>query len=441
MSGILKNLKFKVAIPVLILLGVMVAVGYTSVSYLSRMQGLNDALTERFHEIDRVRHMEFQTMEIMHLLLNAEVDAANGIGDHHHIHNDMPKVEEAYQERMVALRQLAGDLHKMDEVIVPAERELLTEIHKSLDGLDEAIQQFFRPDQTQKSSMRMHEVSHHHLEPMLQRFSNWHAQELAQVDGINRESEVVIESFRNGLILYSALSILTLALAFVYYHMSLTRRILSIRNGTQALTRGDFGFHINVHGDDELNTVASDINKMAEDLADYRNRLATLARTDELTGLANRRALDEILYKELARAQRRGRKVAIMMVDLDRFKNINDTWGHEVGDQALIHTAVWLESEVRQDELVFRLGGEEFVVFLPEVEPGDALIAAERIRKRIEDSSFMTDGQVISFTTSIGIAESGANGYDLRKMMNYADRALYAAKREGRNRCIVYESL
>jgi diguanylate cyclase (GGDEF)-like protein len=167
-----------------------------------------------------------------------------------------------------------------------------------------------------------------------------------------------------------------------------------------------------------------------------RRRLAEavqLARTDGLTGLANRQDL-EIFLKRLAAASARSEHpFAVALVDLDHFKAINDDFGHQAGDATLRGVARALLSELREADHVGRLGGEEFLLILPDTGPHEALGVAERIRERIAAMPRRVDRQV---TASVGVASMPGDAAGLDELMAAADRALYAAKRAGRDQVV-----
>jgi diguanylate cyclase (GGDEF)-like protein len=162
-----------------------------------------------------------------------------------------------------------------------------------------------------------------------------------------------------------------------------------------------------------------------------------LARLDGLTEIANRRYFLERLEAELARAERYKSSVALLLLDLDHFKRINDRFGHQIGDVALRHVAALLTSDVlRRIDVVGRYGGEEFAVMLPETELEGAMIVAERVRAALEARTIpLEDGQVVGLTASIGLAVFPTPGVSsLDALVRRADDALYRAKDNGRNR-------
>lgn len=159
------------------------------------------------------------------------------------------------------------------------------------------------------------------------------------------------------------------------------------------------------------------------------------ARTDSLTGLINRRAFFDSSAGLWAIAERHDRPLSIAMLDIDNFKSVNDRYGHDVGDRALAHVAHLLAEGYRACDLVARLGGEEFIVLLPETSLDDAFRLCERIRGLIEGHPMHIDGHVIPLTTSVGVATRKAHP-TLKVLISEADQELYRAKARGRNRVV-----
>ncbi len=170
---------------------------------------------------------------------------------------------------------------------------------------------------------------------------------------------------------------------------------------------------------------------------DTAREMHTLAHTDALTGLANRRAAQEVLGREVARADRYDREVGVLMLDLDRFKVLNDSYGHPVGDRVLVALAERLRAHVRASDLVARWGGEEFVVVAPETATAQARKLGEQLRAQVAKDAFL-DGHRV--TISVGVA-SFRPGDDVETLVSRADAALYRAKEAGRNRVAVVEDL
>lgn len=160
-------------------------------------------------------------------------------------------------------------------------------------------------------------------------------------------------------------------------------------------------------------------------------RIRELMLTDPLTGLANRRRLNESLEQGIGRSHRHGRPLSILMADIDHFKRVNDTYGHDVGDEVIKMMANCLRTGIRTNDLAARFGGEEFIVLLEECALDDAHELAERIRKSISDQVIPSMGKPI--TASFGVAELGPEETAL-SLLKRVDQALYASKEHGRNR-------
>ena len=176
---------------------------------------------------------------------------------------------------------------------------------------------------------------------------------------------------------------------------------------------------------------------LQEDITDqkaYQATLERLATTDHLTGLLNRRAFLEATEREIRRAHRYGQSLSLLMLDVDHFKNINDTHGHPAGDEVLRRIAAACRDMLRDEDLTGRLGGEEFAVTLVQAPLGAAIAVAERLRKTIGDLVIEHDGKTLKATVSIGVVEYGIRASTLSSLVSQADELLYAAKHAGRNR-------
>ena len=165
----------------------------------------------------------------------------------------------------------------------------------------------------------------------------------------------------------------------------------------------------------------------------HSDNLARLLTTDHLTGVTNRAHFFEIAESEVARAQRHDRALSLVMVDADHFKRINDTAGHQAGDDVLKRIADEAKALLRSSDTVARLGGEEFVLMLPSTTTGEAMVVAERLRVAVERARIDTAVGQRKATISLGVASLGDANPTLQDLLAAADRALYDAKRAGRN--------
>lgn len=168
------------------------------------------------------------------------------------------------------------------------------------------------------------------------------------------------------------------------------------------------------------------------------------ARTDYLTGIFNRRAIEDLSARAISAARRHGTPLAIMIIDVDHFKQVNDEHGHECGDNALIEVVRRIREIVRNEDLVGRQGGEEFVVVMPDVGLASAKVAAERLRQSFSDhATLIHDGDrtvELPLTLSVGVAGLELGDQQFSHLLRRADRAMYAAKSLGRNRVTVVDS-
>lgn len=175
-----------------------------------------------------------------------------------------------------------------------------------------------------------------------------------------------------------------------------------------------------------------------EELQRANEQLALLANTDALTGLSNRRLFLQRLGEEAARARRHRQPLAVLMLDLDFFKRINDTFGHSVGDQVLVAAAGAINAVKRETDIVGRIGGEEFGLILPATDLEGARVMAERLRSSIGSQRHLTDdGREFGVTASLGVASFASGVRDESELLNLADAALYYAKELGRDRVCV----
>jgi two-component system, cell cycle response regulator len=206
----------------------------------------------------------------------------------------------------------------------------------------------------------------------------------------------------------------------------------------QALEAGANDFLRKPVDDIELVTRARNLLELRArqiDLAAANQQLYFLATTDQLTNLKNRRYYIEQLGLEVERSCRYGRECSVAILDADKFKSINDTYGHDIGDKVLQALSKMLLDELRNVDLVGRIGGEEFAILFPETGKAAAMDVCQRLLARIRGARVMAEGKEINFTASIGISEVAVAGDEADAVLKRADQALYQAKQLGRDRC------
>lgn len=242
-------------------------------------------------------------------------------------------------------------------------------------------------------------------------------------------------------LLYQVSKWLLISLLFLFVLVYfLARHIVSpivrLKRSVQQVASGDLKVHADVSSDDEVGQLALAFNSMTEALARSERELKRLATTDALTGLMNRRALTAEAVKERRRANRDGTKIAVVMLDLDHFKQVNDRYGHSSGDIVLQRFSTMLKRQLRITDSVSRIGGEEFVVFLPNTD----LLSAHRLMEKILADVTghpieLCDGATLKVSFSGGVIE-WRSGDGFGHALTQADSQMYKAKERGRN-CIV----
>jgi len=254
-----------------------------------------------------------------------------------------------------------------------------------------------------------------------------------------------------------------------FFDRLLVRRVDTILTALHAITGGDYGRPLALAGNDELAEIGRTIDGMRARIQDrerelaeardtleirvaertrdlekeietrkaYELRLHEMATHDALTSLWNRRAFDESAREEIGRAARYGRPLALMMLDVDHFKRVNDTHGHAAGDEVLQAVSAVLNSHGRAHDMVARVGGEEFAIIMPETELANALRVAERVRAAVEDQHILTKAGDIRVTLSAGVCAWSSDLATASAFLAAADAALYQAMKDGRNRVCV----
>lgn len=189
-----------------------------------------------------------------------------------------------------------------------------------------------------------------------------------------------------------------------------------------------------------LQAANTQLKARVEEVETLQQQVQEQAIRDPLTGVYNRRFLSEVLEREFARAKRKGSHLAILIMDLDFFKNINDQFGHRAGDLALQKIAGTLTEKIRQSDILCRYGGEEFVILMPEIDPITAIQRAEALRGAIEALTVSSPKGVFRMTASLGLAVYPDFARNADDLLHAADDALYVAKRNGKNKVVAFDS-
>lgn len=193
-------------------------------------------------------------------------------------------------------------------------------------------------------------------------------------------------------------------------------------------------------GEQALQAANDALVQQLEEINTLQAQLKEQANRDPLTGLYNRRYLDSTLERELARCKREGQPLSLLLLDIDHFKQINDTYGHQAGDEVLKNLADMLSHQARAADVACRFGGEEFLMLLPNMPPAIALERAEQWRAAFAENTMAFGEFRMQSTLSIGIACYPGHGTSPEELVRCADQALYRAKSEGRNRVLMHDS-
>lgn len=236
--------------------------------------------------------------------------------------------------------------------------------------------------------------------------------------------------------LWALVPALTVAcLVALFLSVQLGRPLRSLRSAVTAIAFGDLGHRVEVGGDDEIADLGRAFNAMAERVASAQETLRRAAVRDSLTGLLNHREFYRRMTDEIARCERGGLPLAVMMIDVDYFKTINDTYGHLRGDAVLREVASAITACVREGDVVARYAGDEFAVILPGTAEREALAVAERLRACVRRVVATVDLPAEEeLTLSIGIATRWPGEHTATRTVELADSALYRAKQGGRDR-------
>lgn len=242
-------------------------------------------------------------------------------------------------------------------------------------------------------------------------------------------------------------------LAYLFGH-ALVRPVRRLSEEAARVAGGNLDVDIPVTGFSEVSYLTQVFNHMVSSLRYGREKLSDankalletnkelhqLSITDGLTGLLNRKHILELLDREISRSRRYGHPVSVLMLDIDHFKNINDTYGHQTGDIVMRRLADLFCETVRENDLVGRYGGEEFLILLPDSATQSGVQTAQRIRKRVQDLKIDASGENVSVTVSIGISSFPQYGQNADAVICAADAALYQAKSNGRNQVVISET-
>jgi diguanylate cyclase (GGDEF)-like protein len=247
-----------------------------------------------------------------------------------------------------------------------------------------------------------------------------------------------ISALKNELYAISIFSLLVITgLMWWLMHRHLKPLVIATGQLRKMVFEGAPLHELTIERNDEIGDLFHSFNKLQSEVKSSHEALESQARKDFLTGLSNRRDFMDLAEAALMRSERYDRPLSVFMLDIDHFKKINDTYGHQVGDEVLRHLSGIMQKALREVDIIGRIGGEEFAVLLPETTLDNATKVAERLRQKISLYAIpLTSGLPLHFSVSIGVAVLSSKGLNIDTLLNFADEALYEAKRERNKVCV-----
>lgn len=351
-----------------------------------------------------------------------------------HIAWGNPGEAQAFEQRVQEVEEVFADVLAM-ESMGSEQRELILAARRHWqDGVAVGRSMFTMPSGDTAALQEAEQSFMGHISACVASLYEAHNVRIADT---TREKEAAIE-WHGMVLVIAAISIIAAGIAFVFAVLILLRHIIRplkiLRDGIQRIGAGDLSSRIALKVDNELGELADGINRMAARLARDQVELEQLATRDCLTDLYNRREFDRLLFEEMHRAARYRHPLSMLLIDVDRFKEINDTLGHRAGDHALRRVAGVIRDISRKGDIVARYGGDEIAALLPETPAEDAVVLAERIRRLVSQQYVEAgNGTRLGLTLSIGVASTSQEIASGEKLVDAADTALYAAKTDGRN--------
>ena len=452
------SIKTKVFFPVLLLSLMMGGLVLAAWYALNETTRLNSSLASRFHEIEEVRQIETLFSELVYPHLDyittyspESRDAAHEIlREIDHIVNElnnMAVVNEEEREIAELITAQTKEIEKLSEQIlhggtVQESHELHSQDEHN--GHQQSINQasndeYKNHNEHSRDMALINKIAKVHIAKVSEALADWHANEAKQVDAMANETRDQLERFNDWMMIFAIAVLLMFIFSLWLNNRVLIRPVVSLIRSTNLFAAGDLKQQAKVYAEDELGNLTRDINKMASSLDGLYTQMATLAKTDQLTGLMNRHGFEEIQAREMSSAKRYDSPLSLAIFDIDNFKKVNDDYGHDVGDEVIRAVANACTQVFRDCDYCFRYGGEEFVVLMPRTDIKSAMGAVERLRKAVEAMRVeASGGRELSVTVSVGIAAYQKDDEKGALQLKHADEALYNAKESGRNKSVAY---
>ncbi len=463
------SIKTKVVFPLLLMTLIMSSLVGFAWYALNETTHLNASLANRFDEIEEVRKIEllFSNLIYPHLeyITNGSSEASKQahqiIHEAEHIVDDLNAMTSVTKEERNLTLLLANEIKNIEllsEKILHTDASTALKFHQmyfekgpagDTHYIHERENNSFSASATHEHKNEssptgvthepndilklLNKISREHIANVRNVLAAWHLNEARNVDELAEETQVQLQLFSGWVLAFAGLLVSVVIFAMWLNNRVLIRPVISLSRSTNQLATGDLTQRAEVYSEDELGSLARTINQMAASLDSLYGQMAAMARTDQLTGLVNRHGLMDILTRECGSAKRYGSALSVLMIDIDHFKQINDNYGHTVGDIVIRVIADVCREVFRNIDFSIRYGGEEFMIIMPQTPVKKAMIAAERYRSAIACRNIKVEGHNLKVTVSIGVARfDNADAAD-NMVIIHADQALYEAKQDGRN--------
>ncbi len=347
-----------------------------------------------------------------------------------------PREREEFRTHIADVERNFDTLSTM-ATITPAQHQVLDAARREwgrAKELGEAILKIARPIGNPAAADKMEEFDQM-INSVIARLDAIHHVAYAETD----ESHRVLHSLKSEatliVVVFLAVGLGIAIIGFIVLNRLLFPPLRDLSQGMRLFGEGQLGHRIAGNMPAELRELADGFNAMTEKLQAQHAELVKSSSLDSLTGCFNQRRFIMDFAREFSRAQRYQKTLSLLMTDLDHFKDVNDTYGHPTGDRVLQKVVEAMGTQLRASDALYRYGGEEFVILLPETDTQGALAAAESIRRKVADISIRLDGnQTIAVTISVGVACFPQDTDNQDELLKKADQAVYAAKNSGRNR-------